>query len=349
MRAIVYERYGAPDLVHLRETERPTPGDTEVLVRVRAASASPFDWHLMRGAPFLARLNHGLRRPKDPRLGADLSGEVVSVGAKSSRFHPGDEVFGERTGSFADYVSVPEDSLALKPTNVSFEAAATVPISGVTALQALRDLGHVRPGQQVLINGAAGGVGTFAVQIAKSFGAEVTAVCSTRNVDLVRSIGADHVIDYLREDFTRNGLRYDLVIDAVGNRSVSDLRRTLRPQGICVVVGFTTMFRLLAVVLQGKMVSRKGGVKIILKTMPINQEGLLFMAGLLESRKVVPVIDRRFTLENVPQALEYLEEGHAQGKVVITIDPTTRAPPDLPMELENRATTARVVVEAIPL
>jgi NADPH:quinone reductase-like Zn-dependent oxidoreductase len=319
MNAIVYERYGSPDVLQFREVDRPIPAEDEVLVRVRAASASAFDWHLMRGAPFLARLSHGLRRPKNPQLGADFAGRVESIGAHVTKFHPGDAVFGERIGSFAEFVAVPERSMALKPANLTFESAATVAISGVTALQGLRELGHIQAGQTVLINRASGGVGTYAVQIAKSFGAEVTGVCSTRNLDLVKSIGADHVIDYTREDFTRNGQRYDLILEAVGNHSVSDYQRALNPHGTCVVVGFTTMRRLLGVVVRGKMVSRAGGIKIALKTTRIDQEGMVFMKGLLEAGKVVPVIDRSYALRDVPEAIRYLEQGHARGKVVISV------------------------------
>jgi NADPH:quinone reductase-like Zn-dependent oxidoreductase len=326
VKAILYEQYGSPNVVHLGEIDKPTPKDGEVLVRVVAASASAFDWHLMRGAPFLARLNHGLRRPKVPQLGIDLAGTVESVGARVTQFHPGDAVFGERTGSFADFVSVPEESLVAIPANVSFESAATVPLSGITALQGLRDLGHIRAGQTVLVNGASGGVGTFAVQIAKSFGAEVTGVCSTRNLELVRSIGADHVIDYTKEDFTRSGRKFDLILDAVGNHSVFAYRRVLTPQGICIVVGFTTMGRLLRVWIGGTLVSRKGGKQIRVKTIPIDREGLVCMQGLLATGQVVPVIDRRFALSEVPEALEYLEAGHAHGKVVITVGASEASP-----------------------
>jgi NADPH:quinone reductase-like Zn-dependent oxidoreductase len=343
MKAIQYERYGSPEVLHLKAVDRPTPKDDEVLVRVQAASASPFDWHLMRGAPFLARLSHGLRRPRVPQFGADLSGRVESVGARVTQFHPGEEVFGEHLGSFAEYAVVPEGSLALKPANVSFEAAATVPISGVTALQALRELGHIQPGQKVLINGASGGVGTFAVQIARSFGAEVTGVCGARNLEMVRSIGADHVIDHTQEDFTRNGQRYDLILDAVGNHSISDFRRALTPQGICVVVGFSTMTRLLRVWIGGSLVSRKNGMRIVLKTTPVDQAGLIFMKGLLETGKVVPVIDRRFSLSEVPEAIRYLETGHARGKVVITVGP------EEPHRDPGPAPTARILDVPRPL
>jgi NADPH:quinone reductase-like Zn-dependent oxidoreductase len=321
VKAILYENYGPPEVLQLKEVEKPTPNAGEVLVRVQAASASPFDWHLMRGAPLLARISHGLRRPKVPQFGADLAGTVDSVGPNVTQFHPGDEVFGESMGSFAEYVTVSEDKLAGMPPNVTFDGAATVGISGVTALQALCDLGHVRAGTTVLINGASGGIGTFAVQIAKSFGAEITGVCGSRNLGLVRSLGADHVIDYTKEDFSRSGLRYDLVLDAVGNVSVSDYRRSLSPHGIGVGVGFTSMSRLLRVWIGGTLVSRKEGRRIVVKTTPVNKAALVVMRDLLAAGKVVPVIDRRYTLKEVREAIAYLEEGHAQGKVVIAIGP----------------------------
>src|ERR1700704_922147 len=242
MKAIVYRCYGSPDVLRFEDIEKPTPADDQLLVKIRAASVNPLDWHYMRGTPYLVRADSGLGKPTDPRLGVDFAGTVEAVGKDVKRFKPGDEVFGGRFGAFAEYVAVREDrALALKPANVTFEQAASVPIAALTALQGLRDKGRIQPGQKVLINGASGGVGTFAVQIAKSFGAEVTGVCSTRNVALVRSIGADHVIDYTQEDFTKNGQRYDLIFDAVGNRSVSDYKRALSPNGICAVAGFTTL------------------------------------------------------------------------------------------------------------
>src|SRR6266705_169007 len=237
MKAIVYTHYGSPDVVQFKETEKPVPNAGEILVKIYAASANPLNWHLMRGAPFLARLAGGLRKPKHPRFGADLAGRVESVGNNVTQFQPGDEVFGAWTGSFAEHAAVPENRVALKPTNSSFEEAAAVPVAAITALQGLRDKGQIHSGRKVLVNGASGGVGTFAVQIAKVFGAEVTGVCSTRNVDLVRSIGADHVIDYTQEDFTRNGQHYDLIYDTVGNRSVSDIRRALTSKGTLVLIG----------------------------------------------------------------------------------------------------------------
>src|SRR3990172_5073039 len=241
MKAIVYTKYGPPDILRLKDIEKPTPKEDDVLVKVHAASANPLDWHRMRGAPFLVRLMDGLFKPKNPKLGADVAGRVEAVGRNIEQFKPGDEVFGISrggAGAFAEYVCARENALALKPANISFEEAAAVPVAAFTALQGLRDKGQIQSGQKVLINGASGGVGTFAVQIAKSFEAEVTGVCSTRNLDMVRSIGADHVIDYTRDDFTKNGQRYDLILDAAAYRSVSDYRRALSPQGIYVLILF---------------------------------------------------------------------------------------------------------------
>ena len=324
MKAIVYEKYGPPDVLQLKEVEKPTPKDDEVLIKVHAASANPADWHLLRATPFLARLAVGLLKPKYKILGSDIAGRVDAVGRNVKQFHPGDEVFGDRFacgwGGFAEYVAVAENRIALKPANVTFEEAAAVPLAAFTALQGLRK-GQIQPGQKVLINGASGGVGTFAVQIAKSFGAEVTGVCSTRNLDMVRSIGADHVIDYTQEDFTKNGQTYDLIYCAVGNRSAADYKRALNPGGICVVAGFTTMSHMLfQVVFLGAWVSMTGSKKIgAMGTVMPNKEDLVFIKELLEIGKVVPVIDRRYPLSETAEAIRYLEEGHAQGKVVITV------------------------------
>lgn len=277
MKAIVCEKYGPPEVLQLREVEKPTVKDNEVLVRVHAASANPADWHLMRGAPILARLAVGLLKPKDTKVGADVAGEVEAVGGSVTEFQPGAEVFGFSNGSFAEYAIAREDRLAPKPSNLSFEAAAAVPLAALTALQALRDKGQIQPGKKVLINGASGGVGTFAVQIAKSFGAKVTGVCSTRNLDMVRSIGADHVIDYAQEDFTKNGQRYDLILDTVANHSVSDCKRALSPRGICVVVGFSTMAHLVAVKFRSSWGSRTGSKKIGLMLMKPNKRDLVLV------------------------------------------------------------------------
>ena len=319
-------KYGSPDVFELEEVQKPAPKDDEVLVKVHAASANPADWHLLRATPFFARLMVGLLKPKYKILGSDIAGRVEAVGRNVKQFQPGDEVFGDKFacgwGGFAEYVSVAEDRLALKPANISFEEAASVPLAAFTALQGLRDKGQIQPGQKVLVNGASGGVGTFAVQIAKSFGAEVTGVCSTRNLDMVRSIGADQVIDYTQEDFTKNGQRYDLIYCAVGNRSAAHYKRALNPNGICVVAGFTTMAHMVFQVLfLGSWASMTGSKKIgAMGTVKPNKEDLVFIKELLEAGKVVPVIDRRYQLTEVAEAIRYLEEGHAKGKVVITLE-----------------------------
>ena len=328
MKAIVYTEYGSPDVLQLQEVAKPTPRVNEVLVKIHAASANPLDWHIMRGEPFLARLEAGLQKPKNTRLGADIAGRVEAVGRNVTQFQVGDEVFGDvfkdlaggGLGGFAEYVCTSEDALALKPARLTFEQAAAVPVAAFTALQGLRDKGQIRAGQKVLINGASGGVGTFAVQIAKSFGTEVTGVCSARNLDLVRSIGADQVIDYTREDFTRNGQHYDLIFDAVGNRSVSDYQRALSPNGICAVAGFTTLSRLFQVIALGAWVSNTGSQKIgLMDTAKPNKNDLVFIKELLEAGKIVSVIDRCYPLCEVPDAIRYLETGRARGKVVITV------------------------------
>ena len=317
MKAIIYTEYGSPDVLQFKDVEKPSPKDNEILVKIYAASVNAADWHLMRAEPFLARLENGLLKPKNTKLGADVAGRVEAVGKNVTQFQAGDDVFGELPldglGSFAEYVCSNEDALALKPAQMTFEQAAAVPLAAFTALQGLRNKGHIQSGQKVLINGAAGGVGTFAVQIAKSFGTEVTGVRSTRNLDMVRSIGADHVIDYTKEDFTRTGQRYDLIFDAVGNRSVSDLKRALSPNGICSVAGFTSLSRLFQVMLLG---GKKVG---LMETAYSNKKDLLFIKDLLEAGKVVPVIDRSYPFSETPEAIRYLEKGHAQGKVVITM------------------------------
>lgn len=318
MKAIVYTKYGSPEVLQFKEVEKPTPRENEVLVKIYATSANAADWHLMRAEPFLARLENGLLKPKNMKLGADVAGRVEAVGRNVKQFQVGDEVFGcmplNELGGFAEYVSANEDALALKPTRLTFEQAAAVPLAAFTALQGLRDKGQIQPGQKVLINGASGGVGTFAVQIAKSFGTEVTGVCSTRNLDMVRSIGADHVADYTKEDFTQNGQKYDLIFDAVGNRSVSDYQRALSPSGICAVAGFTSLSRLFQFMLLG---GKKVG---LMETAKGNKKDLLFIKELLEAGKVVPVIDRCYPFSEVADAIRYLETGHAKGKVVITVE-----------------------------
>ncbi|HUN27882.1 MAG TPA: NAD(P)-dependent alcohol dehydrogenase [Steroidobacteraceae bacterium] len=325
MEAVVYHQYGAADVLHLEALPKPTPADDSVLVRVHAASVNPYDWHFMRGTPYIVRMMVGLRRPKSPRLGVDFAGTVVGVGKHVAAFKPGDEVFGGHDGAFAQYVTVREHgSIALMPQRATFEQAAAVPIAGVTALQALRDVGHLRAGERVLINGASGGVGTFAVQIAKAFGAEVTAVCSTRNAALVRSIGADHVIDYTREDFTREPTRYDLVLDTVGNHGVLDYRRVLKPRGIAVMIGgggararewIGPVFNMIEL----PVVSWFTSQKFVTFEASLEQRDLEYLANLIQLGKLTPVIDRRYPLAATAAAITYLENGHARGKVVIDV------------------------------
>ena len=323
MKAIVIEKYGSPDVLQFKEVEMPTPNDNQVLVRVQAASANPLDWHLMRGEPFIARLmGTGLLKPKSSKVGADVAGRVEAVGKDVTQFKTGDEVFGTCNGSFAEYACAREGRLALKPANVSFEEAAAIPVAATTALQGLRNKGQIQPGQKVLVNGASGGVGTFAVQIAKSYGTEVTGVCSTRNLDLVRKIGADHVVDYTQEDFTKNEQqRYDLIFDAVGNRSVSDYKRALKPGGTCAVAGFSSMPRMFEHSALGPLRSKTGNKKVGGMGMAkINQNDLVFLKQLVETQKVRPVIDRHYRLSETADAIRYLEAGHAQGKVVISVE-----------------------------
>jgi NADPH:quinone reductase-like Zn-dependent oxidoreductase len=316
VKAIVYEKFGPPDLVlQLKEVEKPTPRDNEVLVEIHAASINFGDWGYVRGEPFVVRLiGAGLLKPKYKILGSDIAGRVEAVGRNVEQFQPGDEVYGELAmcgwGGFAEYASAPENVLALKPANLTFEEAAAVPQAATVALHGLRDNRQVQPGQKVLINGASGGIGTFAVQIAKSFGAEVTGVCSTRNLDMVRSIGADYVIDYTKEDFTQNEGRYDRIIDIVANRSMSDYMRALSPKGNYVAVAFnpSTMF------------ARGGGKKAGQLAVKSSVEDLVFLKELIEAGKVSPVIDRSYPLSEVAEALRYYGERHSQGKVVITVE-----------------------------
>ena len=324
MKAAFYTGYGPPEVVQIAEVEKPVPKDDEVLIKVRAASVNPLDWHFMRGTPYLVRLMSGLRKPKDRRLGVDVAGQVEAVGGNVTQFKPGDEVFGSCRGAFAEYACASQSALVRKPGNVTFEQAASVPVAAFTALQGLRDQGKIQPGQKVLINGAAGGVGTFAVQLAKSFGAEVTGVCSTRNVDMVRSIGADRVIDYTREDFTKMGQRYDLFFDGVGNHSLLACRRVLNPKRTYVPFGGTAgkwmigpLARAIAALVLSWFVNQKLVIFFLART---NQEDLTVMCELMAARKVTPVIDRRYRLSEVPEAIRYLETGHARGKVVITLE-----------------------------
>jgi NADPH:quinone reductase-like Zn-dependent oxidoreductase len=321
VKAIVYHQYGAPEVLECEEIEKPTAGDEQVLIRVRAASVNPLDWHFMRGAPYMIRIMAGLRKPETTSLGVDLAGQVEAVGRNVTEFQPGDEVFGASRGAFAEYVCADQGRVAFKPANLTFEQAAAVPVAAATALQGLRDKGRIQPGQKVLINGAAGGVGTFAVQVARSFGADVTGVCSTRNVDMVRSIGADHVIDYTQEDFTRRGQRYDLIFDCVGNHSLSAYRRIMSPRGTYILVGGTggRWIGPLAHGLKAVLMSRFVSQSLVMFLASVNKKDLVALKELAEARKVTPVIDRTYPLSEVPEAIRYLEEGHARGKVVIAL------------------------------
>jgi NADPH:quinone reductase-like Zn-dependent oxidoreductase len=328
MRAIVQDRYGPPDILELREVEIPVARGNDVLVRVHATSVHGADWHLIRGLPYVARLESGLLKPKRKTPGFDLAGRVAAIGKQVKAFQPGDDVFGWSNGTYAEYVSVPEDALVQKPTNLSFEQAASVPISALTALQGLRDQGELQPGHQVLINGASGGVGTFAVQIAKALGAEVTGVCSARNLDLVRSIGADHAVDYGQEDFTQSGKRYDLILDMAQSHSLSDFRRALRPRGTLVMVGSSGIRSL-----EGRQRWFKGTdrwIKALALSPFVSQrlrplisaqkkEDLETLKELIEAGKVTPVLDRRYPLSGAAEAIRYLEKGLARGVSVLTV------------------------------
>ena len=325
MKAMVYSKFGPPDVLELKEVAKPEPHNNEVLIKNYAASVNPAELLLLKADPLLARFYSGFLKPKNTILGADISGIVESVGRNIKKFHIGDEVFGDLSncgwGGFAQYVCARENALALKPANLSFEEAAAVPLTAITALQGLRNKGRIHQGQKVLINGASGGVGTFAVQIARSFGTEVTGVCSTRNLDLVRSIGANHVIDYTQVDFTRNGQYYDLIFDAVGNRSVSDYKCALTPHGICAIAGFTNLSHVIWIIVQGSLVSITGSKNIGLMEMAKpNHEDLVFIKELIEAAKIKPIIDRCYPLSEVAEAFRYLEKKHARGKIVITIE-----------------------------
>ena len=325
MKAIVYHEFGSPDVLRLEEVDKPVPNDNQILVKVRAVSVNPLDWHFMEGTPYLGRLvAFGLLKPKVERLGVDYAGTVEAVGKNITEFKPGDEVYGNHFGAFAEYVVASDKGMALKPANLTFEQAASLPVAALTALQGLRDYGKIQPGQKVLINGASGGVGTFAVQIAKTFGAEVTGVCSGRNMELVRSLGADYVIDYTKEDFTKRAERYDLILDNVGNQPLSGFRRVLSPKGIYVgiggggvndsrwtgpLVGVTKMLMLKPFVTQE--------MRMMLADM--SRKDLAILADLIQAGKVKPVIDRTYTFSQLPEAMRYLEEGHARGKIVLTV------------------------------
>jgi len=318
MKAVVYTKYGSPDVLQIRDVEKPAPKDNEVLIKIHAASVNAYDWHFLTADIFLVRfMGAGLLKPKFNRLGADVAGRIEAVGKNAKQFQPGDEVYGMVKGSFAEYACALEDALALKPSNLSFEEAAAVPMAAVTALQGLRDEGRIQAGQKVLINGASGGVGTFAMQIAKSFGAEVTAVCSTRNVEQARSLGADHVIDYTKEDFTKSGQQYDLIFAANGYHPLSAYKRALTPNGIYVMAGGSKA-QMFQASLMGSWMSETGGRKMGGVSAKRSQKDLVLLTKLLEAGKVVPVIDRRYPLSEAAEALRYLGAGHARGKVIIT-------------------------------
>src|SRR5437588_2464891 len=323
MKAIVYQNYGSPDVLKLEEIEKPTAGNDEVLIKVRAASVTPLDSHLSRH-PFLRRILSALSKSKINRPGRDVAGQVEAVGRNVTQFNPGDAVFGLCGGAFAEYACASASALVMKPDNASFEQAASVPLAGLTALQGLRDKGKIQPGQKVLINGAAGGVGTFAVQIAKSFGAEVTGVCSTRNVEMVRSIGADRVIDYTREDFTKSGQHYDVIFDLVANHSLLACTRVLNPRGIYIgagALGRESMIGIVGRLLKTLVLPWFISQKLLTFITKLSKEDLSIMSELLQSGQVTPVIDRRYSLCEVPEAIRYLGERHARGKVVITLEP----------------------------
>lgn len=324
MKAIVQDRYGAPDTLAFKEIDPPVAGDDEVLVRVHAAAVNALDWHFMRGDPYLARLSLGFGGPKITIRGRDFAGRVTAVGKNVTRFRPGDEVFGEADGTFAEYVCAKQNEMGMKPVNLSFEQAAAMPMAGNTALMGLRDVANVQPGQRVLLNGASGGVGTFAVQLGKVFGAHVTGVCGTRNVDLVRSLGADEVIDYKQNDFSRNGQRYDVVFDLVGNRSLTDLRRVLTPSGTLLLSGggnFTggSLVGPMGLMIKGKLLSFLVRQRMVMFIAKASRENLDRLGELAESEKIAPVIDRTFALSEAAEAIRYLETEHARAKVVITV------------------------------
>ncbi len=321
MKAIVYSKYGPPDVLQLEEVEMPVPKDDEVLIKVHASSINDWDWCLLRGTPFINRLLYGLHKPKRQILGSDIAGRVEEVGKNVKQFKPGDEVFGDlcgRWGCFAEYVCARENTLALKPPRMTFEQAAALPQAAVLALQGLRDKRQIQPGQKVLINGAGGGAGTFALQIAKSFGAEVTGVDSTRKLDMMRSIGADQVIDFTQEDFTKNEQHYDLILDLMGFHSIFDYKRALCPRGIYIMVGGSSA-RIFQVMFLGPLISMTGSKKMGVLAHKPNKD-LAFLKELFEAGKVIPVIDRRYPLNEVAEAFRYFGEGHARGKVVITLE-----------------------------
>lgn len=335
MKAVTHRCYGPPDVLAVEQVEKPVPGDGQVLVQVRAAAINPLEWHRVRGTPYLMRLGEGFGAPKDPRLGIDFAGEVIAVGANVTRFKPGDAIFGGRDGSLAEYVTAREaGSIALKPANVSFEQAAGVYVAGLTALQALRDGGAIGPGQKVLINGASGGVGTLAVQIAKVFGAEVTGVCSTRNVELVRSLGADHVVDYTEDDFTKTEERYDVVMDNVANRPILEIRRVLKPNGRYLVIGgggpdTNPWIGAFLAPIKAWFISLFVGQDLRFFLSQASVEDTEALARLMAEGKIAPVVDRTYRLDEIQEAMRYLETGRARGKIIITM-PGVREPPGTP-------------------
>lgn len=325
MKAVVYCDYGPPDVLQVMEIAKPVPNDNQVLVKIRATAINPYDWHFSRGTPYIMRLGTGLRKPKEPRLGVDFSGVVEAVGQSVTQFKPGDEVFGGKPGAFAEYICITERGLARKPDNMTFEQAGGVQIAGLTALQAVRDKGKLQPGQKVLINGASGGVGTFAVQIAKSFGVHVTGVCSTRNVEMVRSLGADEVIDYTKEDFAKSGQRYDAILDNVPNHTIAECRGVLNPDGRYVLIGaggpsdsrwLGPFLRVINLMLLSPFISQEMGMMMA----DANQDDLNVLRDLMQSGKVTPVIDRTYKLSEIREAVAYVESGRARGKVVVTLD-----------------------------
>jgi len=321
MKAIVRTKYGSPDVLEPWEVDKPVPRDNELLIKVHAASVNPFDWHILRGEPFLLRLiGFGLLKPKHQILGADMAGRVEAVGKDVTQFKVGDEVFGSHIGGFAEYACIREDQVAPKPAAITFEQAASVPVAGLTALQALRDHGRLQSGQQVLINGASGGVGTFAVQIARALGAEVTGVCSGKNIEMVRSIGADHVIDYTKEDFWASGKRYDVIVDNAAFYSIRKPLRVLKASGTYVGVGgSSSTVSFLRSLTVDPILAKMKGKRVVTFISDVNQADLIFMKELLEAGKVVPVIERKYSLTETPQAIRYVEGGHTRGKVVISV------------------------------
>jgi NADPH:quinone reductase-like Zn-dependent oxidoreductase len=355
MKAYVYRDFGAPDVLRLEEIEKPVPNDNQLLIRVRGVSVNPLDWHYMEGTPYLGRLfEFGILKPANPRLGVDYAGTVEAVGKDVTNFKPGDEVYGNRFGAFAEYICATDKALALKPANLTFEQAASMPVAAVTALQGLRDKGKLQPGQKVLINGASGGVGTFAVQIAKAFGAEVTGVCSGRNAELVRSLGADHVIDYTKEDFTKSGQRYDLIIDNVGNHSVLECTRVLNPLGKLVMIGgggpedqgfIGPLVNPLKMVVLKRFVTQEVGAMLA----QMNQKDLTILADLVQTGKVKPVIDKTYPLNQLPEAMRYLETGRARGKVVVTVGDTNEAVPAGPSVAASSTNKSGSVLVALGL